>query len=249
MALDEALLGYATGSGHWVFRVYGWSEPTVSFGRHQSAARSYDRFKIHRAGFGAVRRPTGGRAILHHREVTYSVAAPIADAGDLRGSYAAINRLLVDGLRSLGVAAEVAASVSRATAPNATPCFDHPSDGELVVSGKKLVGSAQWRSGTALLQHGSILVEDDQSTLTSLFSDDPSAPTRLGRSGAAILPVATLTALLGTAPAFETVADALTGAVRRQDSAAKPLVIDADLRTAAQALEHRYADEAWTWRR
>ena len=239
-------MDHAVSTGCWVFRVYGWSVPTVSLGRHQSAARTYDREKIRTAGLDVVRRPTGGRAILHHREVTYSVAAPLAAAGDLTESYAQINRLLVDGLRTLGVVAEIAAPISRPAAPSAQPCFDHPSAGELIVANRKLVGSAQWRSHDALLQHGSILVDNDQTTLASLHLDLPPAS---GSSAPGLFAVATLSDLLGAAPAFESVADALTDAVRRRDPDATPLTITPALMAATRDLERHYTDDAWTWRR
>ena len=76
MALDEALMSRARRSGETVLRVYGWAAPTLSFGRHQRALGEYDEAALLRAGVGVVRRPTGGRALLHDREVTYSVTAP-----------------------------------------------------------------------------------------------------------------------------------------------------------------------------
>src|SRR6185437_16248027 len=141
-------------------------------GRHQSARGRYDLDEIARRGIGVVRRPTGGRAILHHREITYSVTAPVSDAGDLRESYERITRLLIRALRCLGVDAAAATATKRASAPGLAPCFDEPAAGELTVTGRKLAGSAQWRSEDALLQHGSILIEDDQSLLSTLTAGD-----------------------------------------------------------------------------
>src|SRR5439155_15677346 len=86
MALDEALMSYARDTGHWVLRVYSWSTPTLSLGRNQAARGGYDLSRLAEQGIAVVRRPTGGRAILHDREVTYSVAGPVDDAGDLRES-------------------------------------------------------------------------------------------------------------------------------------------------------------------
>src|SRR3954464_2708960 len=140
MALDEALMERAAQSGEWICRVYAWNEPTVSFGRNQAAAGHYDRNLIAARGFAVVRRPTGGRAILHHREITYSVAAPVSDAGGLHESYVLINRLLGDGLAGLGVPVSIAASRPQPMIPGPVPCFDHPSAGELVADGRKLVG-------------------------------------------------------------------------------------------------------------
>src|SRR6185503_12044219 len=103
MALDEALMERARETNEWVLRVYSWSTPTISLGRNQSARGRYDLERIGQLGFGVVRRPTGGRAILHHREITYSVTAPAEEAGDLRQSYDRINQLLLHALNSLGV--------------------------------------------------------------------------------------------------------------------------------------------------
>jgi lipoate-protein ligase A len=111
MALDQALMDRARVTGAWTFRIYAWSEPTLSFGRNQTARGRYDLDVIQARGIGTVRRPTGGRAILHHREITYSVTGPAAldgaPGGGLRESYARINRLLLTGLRALGAEARV----------------------------------------------------------------------------------------------------------------------------------------------
>jgi lipoate-protein ligase A len=238
MALDEALMERSAASGEWICRVYGWSEPTISFGRNQSALRDYDRRRIE-AGLAAVRRPTGGRAILHHREVTYCVTGPTAGAGGLQESYVLINRLLVDGLRSLGIDVSMAVSRVEPMQPGAVPCFDHPSSGELVSGGRKLVGSAQWRSEHALLQHGSILVDDDQVRLTDyLIRPQPPPP-----------PAATLREIMGTAPSLPDVASAIFSAVRLEDPGATPLELDQSLLDAQSRLARHFADPAWTWRR
>lgn len=240
MALDEALMDRARDTGEWVLRVYSWSGPTISLGRNQSARGRYDLARVRELGLGVVRRPTGGRAILHDREITYSVTAPVQGAGDLRESYDRINRLLLSALRSLGVAATVASPTSRSATPGMAPCFDEPASGELTLDGRKLAGSAQWRSDDALLQHGSILVADDQSLLATLALDGPTT----------ITAPATLTDALGSAPELSDVAAALADAVRSlEDATARELVIDEDLRARASALVVRYVDDAWTWRR
>lgn len=239
MALDEVLMERARLSGEAVLRVYGWARPTLSFGRNQTARGAYCAARAALQGVDVVRRPTGGRAILHHREVTYSVTAPVT-AERLRASYARINRLLLDGLRRLGVAATLAAPAARAPAPGVAPCFEAPTEGEVVVGGRKLVGSAQWREAGALLQHGSILVDDDQTMLASLSATPlPDVP-----------PPATLRAALGRAPSAADVAGALVGALRAlEDPAAAPLAQDELPAARAAAARARYADDAWTWRR
>ncbi len=238
MALDEALMERSASTGEWICRVYSWAEPTISFGRNQAAVRHYERNRIEQR-LAVVRRPTGGRAILHHREITYCVTGPASDAGGLHESYVLINRLLVDGLRSLGVDVGVAASRVRAMQPGPVPCFDHPSSGELVARGQKLVGSAQWRSEHALLQHGSILIDDDQAQLTEFLRDPQQAPP----------PAATLRVLLGREPSIEEVANSIFSAVASDDPNVTSLSLDESLLESQSRLAERYADAAWTWRR
>lgn len=240
MALDEALMARAVRTGEWVLRVYAWSVPTLSLGRNQTARGRYDLAAVAERGIGVVRRPTGGRAILHDREVTYSVTAPAATAGSLRASYERINRVLLHGLRALGVACETAGAAGRSTAPGLAPCFEHPAPGELVHAGRKLAGSAQWRDERALLQHGSILVEGDQSLVASLLVDPVLPPP----------PPATLAEALGRAPSLGEVAQALEDAVRAlEDPSAEPLVADEALDRDLETLRARFLDDAWTWRR
>jgi lipoyl(octanoyl) transferase len=240
MATDEALMDRARQTGEWVLRVYTWSTPTVSVGRNQTARGHYDPSRIRERGLAVVRRPTGGRAILHHREITYSVTAPAEQAGDLRQSYERINALLTTALHSIGVHAEIAQPGTRATAPGVTPCFDQPSAGELTLGGRKLAGSAQWRCDGALLQHGSILIEDDQSALRDLVvGEQPPIPAP-----------ATLAEALGRRPEVDEVSHALGDAVRQlEDPGAESLEIDAELRARRDALVVRYLDDGWTWRR
>jgi lipoate-protein ligase A len=240
MALDEALMTRARDTGEWVLRVYSWIAPTISLGRNQSARGRYDLGRIRERGHDVVRRPTGGRAILHDREITYSVTGSVADAGDPRESYERITALLLAGLDGLGVEAVIAAPTRRASAPGMAPCFDEPSAGELTFAGRKLAGSAQWRCGGALLQHGSILIEDDQSALAELTTSPQPR----------IQEPATLMQALGRRPSVREVAGALADAVRdTEDPGAEELVIDDALRARAAGLVVRYLDEAWTWRR
>jgi lipoate-protein ligase A len=240
MALDEALMARARRTGESVLRVYAWSSPTLSLGRNQRAVGVYrDEVLVHR-GIGVVRRPTGGRALLHDREVTYSVTAPCTGEEPLLAAYAQINALLVSALTSLGVPVRIAAPCGRTTAPTALPCFAEPARGELTLDGRKLVGSAQWRDHGALLQHGSILIDDDQSSIASLMREAISPPA----------PPATLRDALGRAPVMREVADALFVALRALlDPAARVLDPDDELRRDAERIAAHYRDDAWTWRR
>jgi lipoate-protein ligase A len=241
MARDTALLARAARTGETVFSVYSWAKPTLSFGRHQPAAGHYDPNRIRAAEVDAVRRPTGGRAILHNREVTYSVTAPLGDE-PLRAAYTRINDILVDGLSRLGVPATIATPAGRAPVPSTRPCFELPSEGEVIAGGRKLVGSAQWRDEKALLQHGSILVEDDQSLLPSLAIDGR------GGSGEVIAP-ATLSEILGRCPDAEEVASAMLDAVSSKEDSEVALIDEEEIREETLRHVPQFASESWTWRR
>ncbi|HVE77629.1 MAG TPA: hypothetical protein VNA89_02150 [Gemmatimonadaceae bacterium] len=239
MALDHALLDRARSGDEAVLRIYAWRGPTLSLGRNQPACGLYDVDEARRRDIGIVRRPTGGRALLHHREVTYSVTAAAASAPP-RESYARINRLLLDGLRRLGVDAALAPPAGAAPPPSAAPCFETPAAGEVVAGGRKLIGSAQWRDRDALLQHGSILVDDDQPVVAALTRVPVHTPPR----------PATLRNLLGRVPAVSEVAGALRASVaENEDPAVGELAVDDGLAAAARAHAEQYADDRWTWRR
>jgi lipoate-protein ligase A len=240
MALDVALMRRARMTGEATMRVYSWEKPALSLGRNQPARGHYDESRATRDGIEIVRRPTGGRALLHHREVTYSVTAPAGDS--LRASYARINALLLDALRRMGVAASLAAPATRAATPSLAPCFETPAAGEIVVDGRKLVGSAQWREDGALLQHGSLLVDDDQPLVGALT-----------RGPLASVPApATLRELLGRAPTPEDVHATLGEAIRAlEDADLVPLDAAAEPELGRWTSEARatFIDPAWTWRR
>jgi lipoyl(octanoyl) transferase len=241
MALDEALMERARRTGEWVFRVYGWSSPSLSLGRNQSARGAYDLQAIEARGLSVVRRPTGGRAILHHREVTYSVTGPELGAGSMRAAYGRINRILERGLELLRVEVSIAPLNAPIPLPGLSPCFDLPAGGEIVAGGRKLAGSAQWRHSGAILQHGSILVEGDQRLVSELLLEPLPPPPR----------PATLAELLGRTPSLDEVAGALFTAVREFEDPRAALLPEPEpwLADDAASLERRYQDEAWTWRR
>jgi lipoate-protein ligase A len=243
MARDSALQARAARTGETVFSIYSWTRPTLSFGRHQPVTGLYDIEKIRSANVDVVRRPTGGRAILHDHEVTYSVTAPLKDAAPLRETYSRINRILIEGFSRLGVQVDLASPQDRAAGPSMRPCFETPSEGELIARGSKLVGSAQWRDQGALLQHGSILVEDDQSSL-------PAFATAGADTGTESIPQpATLRALLGRSPDVAEVGSAMFDAVRSlEDEDASELAED-DIRDETMSHIPHFLDEGWTWRR
>ncbi|MDI6893413.1 MAG: biotin/lipoate A/B protein ligase family protein [Bacillota bacterium] len=170
MATDEAImLAHGRGRVPPTLRLYGWRPPALSLGYAQKVEREVDLEGCRRAGVDVVRRPTGGRAVLHDREVTYSVVISTALLpGSVVETYRCLSAGLVEGLRLLGLQAEVQEGPPRAGLRSAA-CFDTPSWYELVVEGRKVVGSAQVRRQGVLLQHGSVPLEFSPVQLVGLL--------------------------------------------------------------------------------
>ncbi len=248
MARDDTL-ARSCGPGEGVVRFYQWVLPTISFGRNEPALGHYpDVPELRGRGFDVVRRPTGGRAVLHHRELTYSVVAPIAAFASLKHAYRAINAGLVQGLADLGIAVR-SAPAAPALPPDAGPCFRAPAEGEVMLDGRKLVGSAQVRMGEVLLQHGSILIHDDQHLLDSL---------RTGVTGSSMPPgaelnhrPATLAAALDPVPAVDAVIQAVESGLRATLSGDwRPAPDQGSLpQSILDERRAHYASPEWTWRR
>lgn len=245
MAADHAL-ALRLKPGHAVLRLYQWSPATISLGRNQPARGCYDEAAAERAGLAFVRRPTGGRAVLHDRELTYAVATHARELGGPRVAYQSIHRALQEGLRELGVEAEQSSPVSPTPTPDLRPCFSDPAPGELHLQGRKLVGSAQARFGRVILQHGSILTVNDQSQLRTVSlegqSDGDAQEAQRG-------PGLTLAAL-GLDVPLDALADAIEAGFRKH--LAENMTTGtwaADERAQARELDALYRGPAWTWRR
>ena len=167
MARDVAMLeAVASDEATPTLRLYGWDPPCLSLGRHQGI-EAVDLEFCRAEGIDVVRRPTGGRALLHHLELTYAVIAPLAVGPLPRGlqeAYRAICTALVRAVRTLGVDADLTGGEVNLQLPNpktTIPCFEAPAGGEVVVGGRKLIGSAMRAHGGAILQHGAILLDWD----------------------------------------------------------------------------------------
>ncbi len=244
MAVDSALLASARNRDFGVWRTYAWERPTISFGRNESVRSHFDAASLTAAGLVAVRRPTGGRALLHADEVTYSVTLPIAHQTPWTTVYAAVNSVLLSALRALGVPADLSSDCpTPLLRPDGPVCFDQPAPGEIVVRGAKLVGSAVWRERGAYLQHGSILLADSQHRLQhARRSAQPTPPA-----------AATLNACLTPPPAWDTVATALEEALRgtvsaRHTGALSGDAVPLDVNEITRH-EVRFRDPTWLWRR
>lgn len=180
-------------------RFYRWEPPCVSLGRNQDLDNPrhghIDQDAAKRLGVDIVRRPSGGRAILHYHDLTYALVMP-AESDDISGSHKVIAGGLANGLRLLGVPVDDDLSVMPAER-NPADCFAAVAGADLQARGAKVMGSAQRRSGRALLEHGTLYLTSPDPLYSEVFGQP------FGDS------VTALDVLLGRAPAFDEVAEAL----------------------------------------
>lgn len=178
MAMDEALLNFVSrGEIDPVVRFYTWSPATLSVGYFQRLKKEIDIEKVKEKGFGLVRRQTGGRGVLHDKELTYSVIVPESHPDmptTITEAYRVISEGLLEGFKLLGFDAYFAIPSSKEEReklkqPRSAVCFDAPSWYELVVEGRKIAGSAQTRQKGVILQHGSLLQDVDIDELFDMF--------------------------------------------------------------------------------
>ncbi|WP_462130658.1 lipoate--protein ligase family protein [Staphylococcus epidermidis] len=178
MAMDEALLNFVSrGEIDPVIRFYTWNPATLSIGYFQRLQKEIDIDKVKEKGYGLVRRQTGGRGVLHDKELTYSVIVPESHPNmpsTVTEAYKIISQGLLEGFKNLGFETYFAIPRSKEERdklkqPRSLVCFDAPSWYELVVEGRKIAGSAQTRQKGVILQHGSILQDIDIDDLFDMF--------------------------------------------------------------------------------
>jgi len=251
MAVDEALLITAgTTNAPPTLRIYSWDTPSLSIGSFQKADE-LDTALMARRGIPLVRRPTGGRAVLHDQELTYSVACPIPSPlfpSDLMGSYKKIGLCFIEGLKRVGVDAALVPvdRTARTGASSKNPlCFASPSWHEVLTGGGKLVGSAQRRLKASFLQQGSLLIRRDVDALVSLlrFSDET------GRDAAREKLASKMTAIseLGLDVSFDKLKEAIIegfGTATRAGLVAGTLT-DEELSLAERLMSEKYGVERW----
>lgn len=178
MALDDALLqSVADGNSPPVLRLYRWQPAALTLGYAQQVDAGIDIDACRTAGIDVVRRPTGGRAVLHDREVTYAVIAPAAPpfGATVAESYRVVAGILREALRSLHLPAVLVPGRPRGEQGRAV-CFTSPAQHELLIAGCKVAGCAQKRRGTAFLQHGSIPLEMNLELLRKVLPGTPGDP-------------------------------------------------------------------------
>ncbi|MGL1902063.1 MAG: lipoate--protein ligase family protein [Fibrobacterales bacterium] len=166
MIIDQALLSNIDTSEKPTLRLYGWKPEAISLGYFQKPERELNLEKVAVDGIDVVKRVTGGRAVLHAEELTYSVVGPCSYPGfeTLESTYTHISNALVQGLQTVGVSAQLSQGVLTRNQLTATvqgvakPCFASTSRSELTLNNKKLVGSAQRRLKRSFIQHGSLMM-------------------------------------------------------------------------------------------
>jgi lipoyl(octanoyl) transferase len=262
MARDEAILSsHAAGTAQPTLRLYRWSPASLSLGRFQRAD-AIDQAACARAGVAMVRRPSGGRALLHDADLTYAIIARADHAlfGDqsILATYRQISLALLAGLRRLGVVAEltpmtnderrttkdqssaISSLVVRPSSRSSAACFDTPAAYELTVAGRKLVGSAQMRRAGSILQHGAIPLLPHADRLAALLHHSPND---LGTKMIALDQAA------GRRIKFDELADALIAGfrdawgIRFEDGA----LSEHEQREEQRLIAEKYTDDRWTY--
>ena len=234
MAIDTAMVAVAECDGIALLRLYRWLEDTVSFGANESALRHWDRDRLEADGVATVRRPTGGRAVWHDAaDLTYAWAGPASDPAEVRRIYRDLHERLAVAIADCD--GEVALATGHG-APGLGPgaCFDVPVGGEVLVDGRKAIGSAQRVYGKHLLQHGAIAVRDRQGQLHR-YRLGPDAPAGIGNE--VVLPDA------------EALAATIAAAWQRGGAAPVDPALPSRIVLASVEYRSRYQDRSWTWRR
>ena len=263
MAVDEAILE-AVGRGDVpaTLRLYAWEPACLSIGYAQSTA-DVDLEALDDFGWDLVRRPTGGRAILHANELTYAVIGPNNDprlTGSVVDSYQKISRALLHALKLLQVNADAfekqdldlkesdqqSAQIRKTQNP---VCFEVPSKYEITVGGKKLIGSAQARRKEGVLQHGSLPLGGDLTRVTRALNF-PHQDARSDAAARLLNRAATMEQILGCATPLESVVRAFTTAFGEtlQLNLQQTDLTQTELDRANELIQEKYSHPSWTYR-
>lgn len=253
MAADEAILEHVgRGQSLPTLRLYAWHPACLSLGYAQPFA-DVDLPRLRAHGWDVVRRPTGGRAILHTDELTYSVTAPLDEprvAGSVLESYNRLAQALLLAVQSLNLRVEMKEHAPSVPTHAAGPvCFEVPSTYEITVNSKKLIGSAQARRKEGVLQHGTLPLHGDLTRITQclVFADE------LARAAAAeklLARAATLESALGVRVGWETAAQAVVAGFQLglQMTFERGQMSESETARAEELVQTKYAHSVWTER-
>lgn len=252
MAVDESILEHAgRGDALPTFRLYAWDPPCLSLGHAQPFA-DVDTVRLQAYGWEVVRRMTGGRAILHTDELTYSVCGQSDEptlAGTLLESYNRLAGALLAAVQNLGLLVEMKENkADNGGIPNPV-CFEVPSTYEITADGKKLIGSAQARRKDGVLQHGSLPLTGDLTRICQalVFPDESAREAAIGRL---LARATTVESVLGREIAWETAAQAFVRAFEAQLGLKLEAgeLSESELARAEELRSEKYAQPSWTER-
>ena len=240
MALDEVLLDEVSrpeAHAQTYLRFYQWIQPTLSLGFSQKAERVVDFQYCKLNGIDVIRRPTGGKAVLHHRELTYSVVSndpaffPVAN---IFKTYCRIAKALQEGFLRMGIETTLAQGCGRRVPhrPGSAACFAVSNHHEVLWQNRKLAGSAQRQGRNAFLQHGSILIEFDVDQLSKAL--------RLCDAASLGLAVTDLKTCLGRTPSIPELLGAMLGGF---ETVFNTRLVSCELDQTLSTRAHEAADE------
>jgi lipoyl(octanoyl) transferase len=252
MAVDEAILEHiGRGASLPTLRLYAWDPACLSLGHAQSFA-DVDRARLNERGWDVVRRATGGRAILHTDELTYSVTGSPEEpvlAGSVLESYNRLAQAMSLAVKKLGLPVEMKAVAQNNILRTNPVCFEVPSTYEITVDEKKLIGSAQARKKEGVLQHGSLPLTGDLTRICqALVFESESA--REDASKRLLARATTLESALGRAVSWETAAQAFIQAFEAQLGLCfeRGELSESESRRVDQLVKEKYAHPYWTER-
>lgn len=253
MAVDESVLEHIyRGEVKPTLRLYSWNPPCLSLG-HAQSFKDVDIERLHAQGWEVVRRLTGGRAILHTDELTYSVTGSAEDpvlAGGVLESYNRLAQALLHAVQSLSVPVEMKEHEDGHTQQNLNPvCFEVPSTYEITVNGKKLIGSAQARKKEGVLQHGSLPLTGNLTRICdALVFENESA--RQNAKERLLARATTVESVLGVAPSWDAAAQAFVEGFEAKLGIQfeRGELSRSELQRAEELVKEKYANAIWTER-
>jgi len=242
MAVDDFLFRSLSSEPQTFLRFYGWERPTVSLGYSQDIRKVVDVEYCQKNGIDIVRRMTGGKLVLHHKEVTYSLCSSDKEifTSTLAESYRLISQALIWGFEKMGLKSYLADAPPNSYVRGNLPCFSYPARNEIEIEGRKIVGSAQKRTGSKFIQHGSIPLEEDERYLgpVSFLKKEESKGRMISLSQA-----------LRKKVSFDWAVERLTSGISEFFKIKfRPKVFDAGEKEAISKIQkERYANKDWTY--
>ena len=252
MALDEAILEHiGRGESIPTLRLYAWEPACLSLG-HAQPYSDVDMNRLQARGWEVVRRITGGRAILHTDELTYSVIAPNDEpviAGTVLQAYNRLAQALLLAVENLELPVEMQEGQANDSASSNPVCFEVPSTYEITVDGKKLIGSAQARKKEGVLQHGSLPLSGNLARICEALVFE-SEPARAEASRRLLARAATVESALGRAPSWETAARAFIHAFEAQLglNVKRGQLSGSESKRTDELVKEKYDHPSWTER-